>query len=123
MKVEELSGAILDAWVAKALGHSNISIKDDVCHSCDPIREYWCARPFSTDWRYGGEVIDAEVCQLLRLGGDKAMKLTHFDFPDQCWAGHVNMFQAIRGETALQAAMRAVVLSKFGDTVPDGCPA
>lgn len=134
MKTAELTGALLDYWVARAdgAGVDIAKMKDG-----DP----WCAiemvpsaiQPFpacvlgskigrgnipyvsqwfypSTSWSQGGPIIARERMKVEPLN-------------DGAWTtaarnGAHEVVGAI-GPTALVSAMRAYVISKFGDEVPD----
>ena len=115
-KVSELSGALLDAAVGKALGWER-----QMCEGA----EWWWAVPRgrrhdptnaemrvahfqpSTEWRDGGPIIDrkrilfGETC-----GGEIGAKLSAFS----------DEFDGI-GATHLMAAMRACVASELGEEV------
>lgn len=101
MKTSELTGALLDYWVATAegfIGHIN---KDGFFRESPEGRqgEYWPYCP-SSDWEDGGPIIEREQITI--------------DWNDGCFAGGTQW-----GETALIAAMRAYVASKYGGEVPD----
>ena len=124
LKTCNLSGAELDYWVAKAEGLNPV-IEDGECwlyvrDNCTaPIRELsptanWGRkgttatrfRP-SQDWPDGGPVLE-------KLGG--TLWRGH-----ECWV-HRSLVEhtyfLITGTSPLEAAMRAYVLSKFGEEVP-----
>ncbi|MGO4151403.1 phage protein NinX family protein [Cupriavidus sp. YAF13] len=120
MTVSELEGAKLDLWVARAEGK---------CHTQNPgewgmagINELgrlsiakvsWdCARYFepSKNWAHAGPIIERERPELIPcwpVGGWYARSRHRPCDGDQYY-----------GETALIAAMRAYVASKYGDEVP-----
>ncbi|WP_186028417.1 DUF2591 domain-containing protein [Burkholderia gladioli] len=114
MKVSELSGALLDLWVARTEG--------DVLATKDPaFGRYWlkqgrygsvkeCPR-YSIDWAHGGPIIARERIELLTAVGD----------PDPCVAKGIfgDLVISYFGSTALIAAMRVFVASRFGTEVPD----
>jgi hypothetical protein len=113
VKVAELEGALLDAWVARAEGYNVVPA------TCDP-QGCWVedgGDPFpyrpSTDWRQGGPIIERERIHLIR------------DLRDERWLASARVIwlpdhdDFVEGDTALIAAMRAFVASKFGDEVPD----
>jgi hypothetical protein len=131
MKTAELTGALLDYWVARAEG-----AEPDIDKLKDG--EKWCAietidnpiKPTracilgtkigrgkipdrrqwyypSTVWAHGGPLIDKH--QMYLDGG-----------AGQGWEAQCNFTKRYgKGATALEAVCRAVVLQKFGDTVPD----
>lgn len=101
MKTGELTGALLDYWVARAEGFewaSNIA----------PEKARGVP-PYSTDWVEGGPLIERYGVELGKISGiylafciDSKRKTVRGD-----------------GFTPLQAICRAVVRAKFGDEVPD----
>lgn len=126
MKVEELTGAQLDYWVARAEGFR-----------LSPNGDYWDA---PADWRqightdddslrfysfdvtkwkpstgsgHGGPIIERE-----RIG---FMPVLH-DGETYWMAAHPSFGSGFPGPTPLVAAMRAYVASRFGDEVPDEVP-
>lgn len=117
MKAAELSGALLDYWVAMAEGIR----KEDIFWRKGG--DFWTwdfdfgFHP-STDWAHGGPIIERE-------------RITISDTLDRDqWRASIrNLERPIEygdifyGPTPLTAAMRAYVASKFGDTVPDEVPA
>ncbi|MBN3761280.1 phage protein NinX family protein [Burkholderia sp. Ac-20365] len=125
MKVSELGGTQLDVWVALALGERRSTLYE-------PTNEagvYWlemrpgsasvkeCPR-YSTDPRAGFPIIESERIRLTPVdaGGFFLGELQNAPgwlarLPDQATNE--------RGDTALQAAMRSFVASKFGETVSD----
>lgn len=113
MKVAELEGALLDLWVARA---ENVEVyADSNGDMWEGNRTY---RP-STDWARGGPIIERERIGVDYLGhGCWKAGITQENgvyAPDA--AGQLPLTQ--HGETALEAAMRVYVASKFGDEVPD----
>jgi len=119
MKTAELTGALLDYWVAGAAGvdavmsdpHRNGSRNMVTFYGRDHDghldgRSY---KP-SEHWSDGGEIIERE-----RIG---LMPVLHDG--ESCWmAAHPNFGSGYPGPTPLVAAMRAYVASKFGGEVPD----
>ncbi|ABO60555.1 DUF2591 domain-containing protein (plasmid) [Burkholderia vietnamiensis] len=101
MKVSEMSGASLNYWVARAEG---------VDHAI-ATRDAMNYRP-SEVWSQGGPIIDRE-------------RITVNAWQDGSgeWTADVERatgpIAAYGGKTALIAAMRAYVASKFGEEVPD----
>lgn len=98
MKTDELTGSMLDYWVARAEG-----IKPTV----DQQMEF-CP---STDWALAGPIIEREQIMI-------------------CWetdhwiAGAAEFANSrkgriVKGPTALVAAMRAYVMSRFGENVAE----
>lgn len=103
MKTSELTGALLDYWVAQIEGMLRLVKTDDILFKLGGYSP-------STKWTQGGPIIERERMKVepLRDGPWTASART---------AGFV-IVGAI-GDTALIAAMRAYVASKFGDEVPD----
>lgn len=120
MKTSELTGALLDLWVARAMKLEPISgepeglfyWKEKEGWDCSG---WWCA---STDWRQGGPIIERERIDVTPLSrheliGDLAGK----------WMACIHC-APVRprtqfGDTPLIAAMRVYVASVYGDAVPD----
>ena len=91
MKTAELTGAALDWAVATAKGDKIILAEEDW---------HW----YSTDWVYGGPIIEREGIDL------------------QCqnqglWCADLGLDASIYGPTPLIAAMRCYVASRLGDEV------
>lgn len=119
-KVAELEGALLDAAVALAEGWqpmphgegwyvpSFIAVRDE---RIDTTTFEPRPRPWSTDWRYGGPIIDR--------AGIAIMPGPTPDAEGRIWwrALIVGSSQRQDGPTHLIAACRAFVASKFGDEV------
>lgn len=117
MKTADLTGALLDYWVAKANGPEwGAAIIDGVCR----LTLGGVFAP-STDWAQGGPIIEREHIQ---LKGDK----NQWRFPSWLWtawpdvAGTGQKANGRSHESLLVAAMRAFVASKYGDEVPDVAP-
>lgn len=123
MKTSELTGALLDCWVARARGidPKNIRIAPLIFGSgaepmCQVLTGFdddpgaFAFRPFqpSTSWAQGGPIIERE-------------KMTVEPFGDGWGAGIGDVYTKwyLEGPTLLVAAMRAYVASEFGDEVPD----
>ncbi|WP_069267400.1 phage protein NinX family protein [Paraburkholderia nodosa] len=129
MKVSELSGALLNYWVAKADGlhEPRIAEYTDGCLHCllpgqqvgenhwRPERLYFP----SADWSVGGPIIEREEICVRTMA-----QLRTFRPGERCWrANHYHGEYLSTGSTFLEAAMRCFVKSKFGDDVPDEVPA
>jgi hypothetical protein len=97
-KVAELEGELLDAAVAKA----NEDPTGDVNPGTPRV-----PLAYSTDWEYGGPIIERERIELHTGSAD------HPYWEAICGAQDVQA----GGPTPLIAAMRAYVASKFGETV------
>jgi hypothetical protein len=100
MKTAELTGALLDYCVAKAV-RSDVEIIDGRCVS-RPMGWAWSP---STDWALAGPIIEGERLELRNEPDGQFSAMG-----DGCHA---------TGTTMLIAAMRAYVASKFGEEVPD----
>ncbi|VWD01986.1 hypothetical protein BLA17378_05302 [Burkholderia aenigmatica] len=141
MRVSELSGALLDYWVARCeltgalRGHELrrkvggvcliVDLADDtvVGYICEGVRGRYRARKDwnlvhgewcyqpSEDWTYGGPIIDRDHIGVLPVGVDWS-----------AWASG-EMDRTATGPTALVAAMRAKVVSCFGHNVTEGSSA
>jgi hypothetical protein len=102
MKVAELTGALLDYWVAKAEG----------------IPEHGWRPPYSGDWAHGGPIIERDGIGF--FGGDNSWTAGIDLFANLEWGDPVIRGEHLHyGSTPLEAAMRTRVASKFGDEVPD----
>ena len=95
MKTAELTGAALD-WAVATANEDKIILAEEDWH--------W----YSTDWVYGGPIIEREIAKIER-------------FSYALWeaTAYTKNAQDIvqSGHTPLIAAMRAYVASKLGDTV------
>lgn len=115
MKTTELTGALLDYWVALAEGipaaQLEISTHSHAVVQRQPRVERGITWRYSTDWAQGGPLIDK-----YQMGFG-----LYFESPDSYFAltGSNDLFGEGHGATHLIAACRAVVRAKFGDEVPD----
>jgi hypothetical protein len=130
MKTSELTGALLNYWVARAEGYQFIDIPPDangenasrVLAPPDLLESGWTPAPtgkyghiipdWSTSWVHGGPIIERERIATEWFYGE--------------WAAHMGprpmaltVGQYSAAPTPLIAAMRAYVASKFGDEVPN----
>ncbi|AKJ28817.1 phage protein NinX family protein [Caldimonas brevitalea] len=95
-KVSELEGAELDLWVLRAeRGDPGLVIRG-------------IPQPYSTEWSVGGPIIERERIELHTGSAGKPFWVAY------CGAGDLRG----TGDSALTAAMRAYVASKFGEEVP-----
>lgn len=125
MKVSELEGAELDAWVAKA--HGMVSMEYPIAKG-KPLTQFWgydkregvhagprvAVAKFkpSTDWIWGGPILDDEKIGVhFSVGEFWVARTGEGGDPDAYCVG--------RGPTILVAAMRAYVASKYGEEVPN----
>lgn len=109
MKVSELNGVELDAWVARALGWVECPYDDDLWKVSEIQSEFKSTWKPSAYWAMGGPIIESEKIDL------------SFQHEDRAWKSYINGddddFYG-RDASPLVAAMRAFVASKFGDEVP-----
>ena len=101
MKTSELTGAALNTAV------HNLAFPDE------PIQEGCTAPPYSSDWAFGGPIIERErICLIPPRADIEMWEAYHPDFPQ---AEHY-------GLKPLIAAMRCYVAAVMGDEVevPDG---
>lgn len=132
MKTSELTGALLALWVARAEGiEEKRGIKLYASGPCLYKETQWGGgEPFpyrpDCDWEHGGPIIEREKLYLR----DPDPMARHVDSSlDNKWeaakANHATrMYEHHQyGKTALLAAMRCYVASKFGEEVPDTEPA
>jgi hypothetical protein len=110
MKVSELKGPLLDYWVARAEG-KKARIDGDKCivETEWEVDEYsgtfiWYRPSFK--WDIGGPIIERERMLLVPR-------------PDGGWSATTTSSDRGWGDTALEAAMRCFVASRFGVNVPD----
>lgn len=130
MKVSELEGALLDRWVAKAMGFAHTSAREaafaldgqaDPCVFATSSGSLRLAKADSvtvwnpsTDWVCGGPIIERE--------GLVIAPRAHPEFiATMTWASQPYSGKSAQhiGSTPLIAAMRAFVASKFGEEVGD----
>jgi len=125
VKTSELTGALLDYWVARAegwtFGPQHKTLECDVWRDSGgaivgtiPASAY---QP-STDWAQGGPIIERERLITQPRKTDWAACDTDPDNGLMYELREVAQFGAT-GPTPLVAAMRVYVASKFGDEVPD----
>lgn len=139
MKVSELTGALLDYWVAKAEGwdffwskhnhwvvtrldgnqyrscqewqpfNSYSGKKNEIPHPSEALEDFYP----SSDWSLAGPIIERE--KITVVPGAFGVPWTACED----WSRDPECNKWIDGETYLIAAMRCFVASKFGDEVPD----
>lgn len=137
MKTAELAGALLNYWVAlageewKHVDTSNTMTLDPsykgvllvtysdgsqaaILQPNNPMRQDPREFSPSTDWAQGGPIVEREKIML--------HPLTEKKFAPDNWVGW-GAGKQYMGPTALIAAMRAYVASKFGDEVLENSPA
>lgn len=130
MNVNKLEGAKLDYWVARALGWQHLGAvgvnyenKDkpwclstgndwwqapgDKYPTCGPCHGIPYA--YSTDWALGGPILEKRGMRVQPVESD-----TGRWWHAECW----RPYGEAKGPTPLVAAMRALVASEIGETVP-----
>lgn len=123
MRTTDLTGALLDYYAGKAAGEE--------VYLWNHQREHYpmCVRIVdgravgyspSTDWAHGGPIIEQEEIELLNFGSYSYLG-SPWEAQIGCDSHYIDQYpgDAIGGSTPLIAAMRAIVASTFGDTVPD----
>jgi hypothetical protein len=118
VKVSELSGAVLDYWVALAESWPNLHWSDgSLMTENEWLLNHNVAYGPSQSWACGGPIIEREGIEWERQSSDDGMEIgwtasiqqtAKNPMPPWAW-----------GETQLVAAMRAYVSSKFGEEVPE----
>jgi len=124
MRVAELTGALLDYWVARATGKgcwdwsdgTKVTFADWQKHPSlhGRFTQYSVGafRP-SELWEHGGPIIDQNGIYFEPSNYERDGKVFAYVDVDRFIVAEAY------GETRLISAMRAYVASKFGDTVPD----
>jgi hypothetical protein len=100
MKTSELTGAALDWAVAKC--------EQQLDEDSMLLPVEWHLASFSTDWAYGGEIIEREGIQIQRHASVWIALPPDTEFSEEAYQ---------EGDTPLVAAMRCYVASKFGDEI------
>jgi hypothetical protein len=130
MKVSELTGGLLDVWVAKALGRKVADHPsepgwwkvwnqrrggwDTIMHVQPDEVDATVWSP-STKWQHGGPIIEQKrisVRYIEGLGVAASIESLGAPFTQQRGSGWWP------GDTPLEAAMRACVASQFGEQLP-----
>jgi hypothetical protein len=136
MNVSQLSGVLLDCWVACAENP-----QEKIFKNCDgwTLRWHQKPKPYSTDWAQGGPIIERDQIFL-----DPPHEVHYNGGPNAGWKRYDQWTATVSartrtlplndtpkalgmpggvgrgaGETPLIAAMRAKVASHYGDEVPD----
>lgn len=120
MKTSKLTGPQLDYWVAKADGR-NARMGADRAYVSSPGGFDTCIADWapSTDWAQGGPIKEKHLISTLFVG-DCWIAGMKFSFRvAEDLSGHIDVVSGGKGLTELEAAMRCLVASKYGDEVPD----
>lgn len=130
MEVDKLTGAQLDYWIAKAEGRK-LELRNGEWFVENDDRDWMFELEFYTphkDWSSAGPIMERENIQLSpptspvhRCGGPNAGNGQSGVWSACTWHRGVNGRRAIAHDekSAIVAAMRCFVRSKFGETVPD----
>ena len=115
MKISDLSGALLDYWVARAEGF-DVRLNEDKSWAVVTSKNFvgnsvHSSFAPSSRWYEGGPIIERERAYMLNHYAGRDAVLT--------WTAEIRGSNPYEGATALIACMRAFVASKFGDEVPD----
>ena len=124
MRTSELSGAVLALWVARALKMTQPRIAFDICRVGALLTPE--TRDFAPheDWSCGGPLIEQQeigigiIQGIAPHDGTEAIRWAVTKWHARVLAGD-NGGPKMEGPTPLVAAMRALVASVYGDTVPD----
>lgn len=126
MKTSELKGAELDYWVARAEEIEGLDIENQACWILHKSGIY-LYHP-SIDWEQGGPLIEKYGISLIKVLGKKTwraeIKINKKEDKNLKIIQKYNDLYlyteyAAIGNFPLQAAMRCIVKSKFGDEVED----
>ena len=112
IKTSELTDAALD-WAVQEIEYQRMVAEGEHVKqwALDDHRAGASINPYSTDWLWGGTLIDSMVREGLRLTGYKSLPTD----PTSCQAQIGNIVTG--GPTPLIAAMRCFCCSKLGGTV------
>jgi hypothetical protein len=115
MKVSYLEGALLDYWVAKAGGYSPMPHDG---HWFIGLDRYEAYNP-SANWALAGPIIEREKITLIHYGIEDAEDGNPWEAAIRGDCHYIDQYpgDAMGGPTALIAAMRRYVESKYGDEV------
>ncbi|MFA5633304.1 MAG: phage protein NinX family protein [Porticoccaceae bacterium] len=112
--IKELSGPLLDCWVAFAEGHNpeSIGIFQNQCVIDDDGQSEFSFEP-SSAWHDGGPIIERGLISVYWFPHDSPTSPGH-------WEAFIRACDddGFPGDTPLVAAMRAYLASKFGKETP-----
>ncbi|MDB5814444.1 MAG: hypothetical protein JWN23_1561 [Rhodocyclales bacterium] len=120
-KIDELEGAELDYWVARACAaeqRGGAWLMDGMCGNepfSSVLKSEFCP---SSEWNYGGPIIERERISVCIAPISYAEWSAATFSLDAFYESGANSGQ-YNGRTMLIAAMRALVASKFGKEVED----
>jgi hypothetical protein len=118
-KTSELTGALLDYWVAKANGYPLCGDAMQIDYILIGTGEGDLQRfSPSTDWSKGGKIIERERIHIAYMPSDVQPEVPRW-YANLHSRLNANGSRSQVGPTALIAAMRCYVAIKFGDEVPD----
>lgn len=109
MRTTELTGTVLDYWVARAEAHKWKMGSNNIPQYPPASTNCWQSWRPSTSWAQGGPIIERERIELSAPPSGEWIGVTYVN-------GKLIVPEA---PTPLVAAMRAHVASKFGDVVED----
>ncbi|MDE1182324.1 phage protein NinX family protein [Paraburkholderia sp.] len=135
MRVAELQGALLDYWIARADGFVDGSTRE----AADALDGLGAPRVFKTvngdlrvakkdqirpwqpsaDWAQAGPIIERERIEIVPWNEPPHITEDWRARTFSSIADGMHSSREWKGSTALVAAMRAYVASKFGEEVPD----
>jgi hypothetical protein len=127
MKTSELTGELLNYWVARAEGLPAPELYDagyGEAPQCYYDTERWARYEPTQDWAEGGPIIERMMLDgwgIWRYSDHDEFTCSNTDtealpFKPNNYDGE---WISMEGPTILIAALRAYVASKFGDEVPD----
>ena len=120
MKTAELTGALLDYWVAIAEGWTRVGRQSHIRPSHRESKDY--PGTILSDWDGKGPhdflVSPDNQTKIAYCGCESDGVIPQFS-DDWEYGGPIIERQRIQNDGDLAAAMRAYVASKFGDEVPD----
>lgn len=115
MRTSDLQGAQLNLWCARAEGWTrDLIVPFQWHHKTNGLYSLEDGLQFSSDWALGGPIIERERITLTWL--------EHQWFAELAQDRIVVAAPYFSGSTALEAAMRAYVDSKFGSEVDEAPP-
>lgn len=118
MRVHNLEGAVLDFWTGKAAGISRIEIVNGCCLIKAPgLPSEPSMVPYSpsTNWADGGAIMESAGISIWRYPD---LDSWHAGLNFTCMREEgIRVNHYYQGPSALVAAMRCFIASKFGDQV------